>query len=865
MKTKKLLSLVTALSLLLAFPCFADSEKKSESKLGNVITEIAGEKKDFTLKYASEEDMFADMKLVCENSSYAMYYHADSLAVGIADKKSGNKFLTNPFNAAADNYYSGEIAERLDSQIIVSYINSENVANKFYSSNDSVKLGQYSVRLCENGMRVEYSLGEEQEQLICPEILPKKEFESLISKMDENDSGKVEYFYYLADESTLSESEFKAIVSKYPIAKKESIYVLTELNKREQKTLDTALRSAGYDESRYNADLKKYNLSADKESTANIKLSLEYILTEDGLTVTIPRKSISFDENVCYLQSVDVLPYFGADSEATGDTGYLFIPDGSGAIISFANQNDTRRRIMTGRVYGYDKALDQTEYKNFGEQYYLPVFGIVRNNASAVFATIENGDTMSEITAMLGAPNSNYYSVYNTFLYTTVENVTMNAKVSSMNSAKKIYLHDDNVPDNDFAISYSFLSGDSANYSSMAMLYREKLKNDGMSEKSISQNIDIKTVGTALYEDSILGFTVKKEAKLTAYTDNIKMSEYFNEHGIDNTSFNLTGWQKYGLDSGITNKLSYSGTLGGRKAFTNMLKQYSEKKSDIYLNIDICGVRYNRTFDGFMKKRDTAKMMNGKYADLSLYDAATQKLIKKGFLVSPSRYGNFIKSFIKSADKNSITNINLTTLGVELNSDFDSGKNYNREQSKNNLTALLENVSKKHNLAFDGANAYVLPFASRITDVPSKCSEYPGETASVPFLQLAVGGCVKCISEPLNLSGVSKTMLLNCVAYGMSPSYTLAYENVEQLKLTDYTDYYAVNFETLKGTVVSDYEYVKEAFNKVDGSRLVSHNILADGVSRSTFENGTVIYVNAGKTEYAVGNIKIAAESYLVA
>lgn len=865
MKLKRIIAAFAAVTLLLSTSYSAEKSLDKVSELGKCLTEISGKREEFALNYANQREMLNDMQLVCQNSSYALYYHPTSLSVGIIDKKTGKCFLSNAFNAATDEYYTGEIAERLDSQIIVNYINSENVANRFYSSNDCVKLGQYKVRLCENGLSVDYSLGEEREYLICPEIFTENQFEALLSKMDSNVSGKVEYFYYLADKTLLSESEYSDLIDKYPIAKKEAIYVLTEINKKEQTVLDNALRSVGYDDKSYKSDLKRYDLSLDKESTANIKLTLEYLLTNSGLKVTIPRSSISFDSEACYLQSIDVLPNFGADSQATGSNGYLFIPDGSGAIISYADQSDTRRRIITGRVYGYDKALDQTNYKNLGEQYYLPVFGAVRNNASAFFAVIESGDSMSEITAMLGAPNSNYYSVYNTFLYTAVERVTMAPKVNSMNSARNIYLHDNNVGYNDFIISYLLLDGEQANISSMAQKYREILMSDGMNEKSFSQNVNIESIGTALYEDSFLGFTYKREAELTSYDDNIKMLEYFKKSGLDDVGLSLTGWQKYGLDSSITKKLSFSSTLGGKKRFKEMMNNSAENNADVFFNIDICGVRYNRTFDGFVKKRDTAKLLDGRYANLSLYDAAIQAFTDEGFLVSPSSYTDIIRSFIKSADKNSIANINFGTLGVQLNSDFRTDNGVNREETKNILTEIFSSVSQKHKLAFNGANAYTLPFATQISDVPLKCSEYPGETASVPFLQMSVGGCVKCVSEPVNLSGVSKTMLLNCVAYGISPSYTLAYENVEQLKLTDYTEYYAVNFDILRETVVEDYQFVKKAFDKIEGSRLVSFEAVTDDVSRSKFENGTVIYVNTGNKKAVFDGITVAAGSYAVA
>ena len=862
MVVKRFICLFIITMLLLSFSLIGFA-KETPSALKNVTNEISGTAGDFKLDYDSEDDMFNDMKISCENASYAMYIHEPSLTVGIVEKESGFRFLTNPYNAAKDPYYAGEIGESLDSQIIISYIDSQNSIKKFYSSSDCVKLGKYSLKYFENGISINFSIGEENEQLICPEVFLKSDFEKLLGKMDSFDAEKIEYFYRYVDMKSSEDDEIDELRSKYPFAKNKEIYILTELNNREQKILDKALRSVGYDNSRYQKDMAKYNLKAAGDSTPNIKLTLEYCLTDKGLTVTIPKESVSFNEDVCYLQSIDVLPYFGADSEETGKDGYLFIPDGSGAIINFADQQDTRRRIITNRVYGYDKALNTENYKNEGKQYYLPVYGIVRNNKSAVFSVIESGDTLSEITARLGSPNSNYYSVYNTFLYTTIEKVKMDSKVSSMNSAKEIYLNDKNVSEDDFRISYYFLTGDNANYCYMADLYRRDLTSKGMKEKEFSNRLNIETLGTALYEDTFLGFTYKSEAKLTKYSDNISIIKYFNEAGIDDITLTLSGWQKNGLDGSLTNKLNFSSALGGKSDYKKLQDKCDDMSVQLYLGTDLSGIKYNRLFDGFIKKRDNSKRIDGKYANLSIYDVTTQKFLKDGYLLSPTHYQKYFNSFVKSALKNAVKNINLRNLGTQLNSDFDSAKQINRTQTKESIIKMLKN-KKETDFAFDGSNAYILPFAKQITNIPLECSNYPGESNSVPFLQLVLSGCVEVVSQPINLSGNSKSMILKCISYGVSPNYVLAYRNVELLKSTDYTEYYAVSFETLKESVAEDYKYFEKALTAVKNAHLVNHQIIASGILLSEFSNGKTLVVNIGNEDYQYNGVNISAESYAV-
>lgn len=861
---KRLLSIVLIVTLCFTVPFNIADAKSSASFENKPLKEITGSKEDFTLNYSSEQAMLDDMDLVCENQNYALYYHAKSLAVGIKDKNSGAVFLTNPYNAASDSFYSGEVAEQLDSQLILTYLDSDGVIQKFHSSTDSVKLGQYKVKLYDNGLRVEYSFGEEKELLICPEVFLKADYEALTAKMDKYDKEKLEYYYSLVNLKKPSGDTAKEYTSKFPFAKGKEIYVRTDVNSREEKNIDEIFRSVGYDEKRYNKDIEKYDIDLSDNRTANIKMALEYLLTNSGVKVTVPKDSIKFDSDICYLQSVDVLSYFGADCEATGDSGYLFIPDGSGAIINFANQSDTRRRIMTSRVYGYDKALNLENYKNDGKQYFLPVFGIVRNNSSALFAIIKDGDTLSEITARLGAPNSNYYSVYNTFLYTTVDEVERDAKVSNNRSRQHFYMHDDNVDKGDFVIDYTFLNGDNANYSGMAKVYRDELIKGGMTERKTSVSLGLETIGSALYEDSFLGFAYNKEAKLTKYKDNIKLLEYFSKQGIKDISLTLNGWQKYGLDSSINKKLKFSSALGKKGSFKQLVEECKKSDYELYIADDISGVAYDRAFDGFGERKDTAKKIDRTYANLSLYDSATSRFEDKGYLTSPASYTKILKSFLKSAGKNNVKNINLKSLGTQLNSDFDTDRATNRHQTKSTLTEYFKTVKNDYNLSFEGVNAYVLPFATQVCSVPMTNSGYAGETASVPFVQLSVSGCVQCFSEPVNLSGKDTQMLLECIEYGISPSYILAYGNTELLKMTDYTKYYAISFDTLKKSVADGYKYVKDALSKTDGTGIVKHSIIKTDVSVSEFENGSKIYVNLGKTDCKADGLTVPAESYIV-
>ncbi len=872
MKIFKITAAVCALCIMLC-ACGSNASVKqpkpesAQALSGEVVEEIEGTSGPSDFSYASDKAMIADMTLGCENDAYALYYNQKSMATALVDKKTGKTFLSNPFDASKDPFYSGDVAKKLSSQVYVDYYDSDNACYSLYSSADCAELGQYKISRYSDGLRFDLSLGEEKGNLLNPAVFTTEKFESILSKLEGRDAGRFEYYYMYIDLDQVTDVNRKNdLEAQYPALKKAPLYVLsTDLGDKEKIQLDEALQKAGYTREDYRADMEKYGFTENAESYVNFRLSLVYRLTEDGMSVTVPQDSISASDNF-YLSSITVLPYFAADCEQSGKDGYLFIPDGTGALIDINHQNAQRRRLITNCVYGYDAALNQKKDLNgAGMTYYLPTFGIKRNNGTAVAAIIEKGDEMSEITASLGDPNSNYYTVYNTFVYTAGEVIIHESKVSSMGSAKPLYLHDDNLSHTDYTISYHLLSGDQANYSGMAKVMRNYLMQKGMKENPDARvHTGIETMGSAQYKTSFLGFSYYADAVFTTYDQNTKILDYFKKNGLSDLSLSLKGWQDGGMDVAVSNRIRFSDTLGGKADFSKLWEYCGKNDTPIYPLADFAYIGKDVSGDDYTRKNDAARQISRDYAELAVYNPATGMYDKARNVLSPIRYEKFFRSLTESCKKNDLSMLCLDSFGTKLNSDFDEKKSSNRVQTRIRLESLLKS-NKDIRLSFNGANAYILPYASMISDLPLTNSEYPGESASVPFLQLVVSGCMDYESQALNLMNDIPTQLLYCIASGTSPKFMLAYDNVAKLKLTNYTNYYAISFGVLKDDVLKYGKYVNKALAATDGTALTSNDRLADGVTVSRFENGAVIYVNTSDQNYSAGGVTVKAKSYYVA
>ena len=103
---------------------------------------------------------------------------------------------------------------------------------------------------------------------------------------------------------------------------------------------------------------------------------------------------------------INLLPAFGAGSTGKKkveerDTGYLFVPDGSGALIDFSS--NLLDASYKGMVYGDDMSIVPEERMTYTESVRLPVFGTAITTGGmqeAMMGIITKGDMTSSISVI---------------------------------------------------------------------------------------------------------------------------------------------------------------------------------------------------------------------------------------------------------------------------------------------------------------------------------------------------------------------------------------------------------------------------------------------------------------------------------
>ena len=108
------------------------------------------------------------------------------------------------------------------------------------------------------------------------------------------------------------------------------------------------------------------------------------------------------------LCSIRVLPYFGAAGKTA--SGYIFVPDGSGALINL-NNGRVSDNGYTARVYGKDHGVSlQTESVNDSASIRMPVYGL-KDGDRAFLAVIEDGAALASVFADIAGRVSSFNTV----------------------------------------------------------------------------------------------------------------------------------------------------------------------------------------------------------------------------------------------------------------------------------------------------------------------------------------------------------------------------------------------------------------------------------------------------------------------
>ena len=848
-----ILTVITMLATLSMLPVMAAEGEVNESSLKfnatyyqNYYTQA--ENKDRKTKFLTEEARLSAMKLHNTKGDFELYVDEITGEVALKDKSTGNVLFTTPYDTAEDTRISYDRKVELLSQVIINYSSISGSTGTYYSFTQSALLNQISVRKLKGGVRIEYSIGQEESRILVPMAITATRFKAMIEAPllelfpDVDDVttpySKLTAFYGLYN-------EYSSKVDKYPVLKEKQLYLLHEnTNGREKKQIESIIRRycPDYTFEELDKDHKEAGYEGSAVAPANFKMALEYYITDVGVEVRFPANGLTFDESNYQLTDITLLKYMGAG--ASNYKGYTFFPDGSGALVRFEDLSSYYNR--GGAVYGQDYAYQEIGNAN-QEVFRMPVFGVVTTNekrsevatipgsadkkySTGYLAIVTEGDALASIfTNHEGDSKFMYNSAYCKLAPRPQDKYNLAEAISISGSDTFTVVSDRKYTDS-FRINYIMLTDAEnpgknpertyydASYVGMAKAYRDFLKNKGDIKRIEDAKDDIplyiEAFGVTETDETILSIPVTVKKALTSFDDLKAMTTELEnaKSPITNVNYRLTGYTNGGMKATIPSKVKFERETGGNAGFREFLTYAAEKGIGVYPDFDFVYMSETAAFDGFSYKTDAVKTIDDRYTTKRTYDAVLQTFTTTGKIcISSSVFRSLFDRFSKSFNavlEDKVTFVSAGTLGSELNSDFDGDDPYNREDAKKYTIETLERLKKDYGAVMvDSGNAYTIPYASVVLNAPLDSSRYLGASEAVPFFGMTFHGFVVFAGKPTNMAGDMSYELLKIIENGATLYMMLSYDNVEILKEDeDLSKYYAIRYEIWREKLLTTYD-----------------------------------------------------------
>lgn len=577
---------------------------------------------------------------------------------------------------------------------------------------------------------------------------------------------------------------------------------------------------------------------------SNVSFCLEFSLDEGGLTYSIPAEQIQQKAGYS-LVSIQVMSAFGA--ALSDEDGYILYPDGSGAVMEFAEKDAANPFSYTYPLYGTDEqSLIEIETAESQDTYnmMLPVYGI-KHSDGAIFAAITEG---SEDASLCIAPGgfqvSQLYRAYFTMTYKLYAIQTIGEQQDVRITPHSILTTR--------TVKIFILSGQENTYSDMATVYRT-----WMTEQRILQQRPKQEMPLML--DFFMGTTEKGlfldgYVTLTTYDQVQAILKDLKAEGVENIQVNLLSWAKGGYADTPTANTAAS-SLGGSKGLQNLMRYCSEEDIPLYLNMEF--VIADKQSKNINLRQDTVH---------DYFGNIIRNESESSFILDPSSsIINYVQRALKKIDFAEGVSINFDHVGEVLMYNYSENKLISRQNvAQAYAKALAETKQARGMVSVTGGNAYVLPYVDRISDLPTGNSGYFHSSYAVPFYQMVVHGYVDYTADAGNLASDMSIQLLRWLETGTAPFFILTQNSPQLLKNTDYTKLYSSEYAVWREAILEVYRTMKQEFDTIWNQPILRHEVLSKQVRRVVYAGGMTIYLNYGTEPETVDGVNIPAKSYTV-
>ncbi len=754
------------------------------------------------------------------------------------------------------------------SDVIVRYFSGSKNANKLYwntSQYDSYSMaasrGQLYYQKLDNGVRIVYLLGDDSTTYknFPPRISDERMQEYVMQYLDVSQQEILKSRY-----TQLSSGDWirgfgggeNGAQNRLGTMAMEEIYnIFYVIGKYTDELLQEDLQTWEAKPEDYPSNLKLY-------------VPVEYYLDGDELVVNVDTTMIETEKDNP-INSIQMLPYF-LNSSATkeAEDGYMFIPDGSGALI-YLDSTKTKEYHYRGTYYGGDKLTNAKTYSSVDNKLQLPVFGM-KTSEHTIFGVIENGAEIATLDAYIsGTDNSEPFCKMGLSFEIQAQQI-LSSGASNASGAFNLYKATDDVYDENITLRYFWLGRDTG-YVQMAQCYADYLEEKGvLTEKAKEEDppFFVEFLGTTDKTQYLLGIPYDGTQALTTFKQAKQILEDVTSQGVKNVKLIYSGIVNGGINQrSLANKVKFAPGLGGSSDF-NALKTYADSIGTmIYPNLLL---QTANTKAKLSNELVAWNIINEK-AQIYKFDHIKHQIDEDNefplYIINP----NALASYLLKAKASYTSQLGLNNIASEDLYTF-IGTNYGEGQVSPSTGAdkLKEAVSQfadGMSLMLSNPIVDAYEYSDYIMDVPVEHSGMRVLDASVPFMGMVLDGHLQYSAESSNRESTDVFLnIMHAIESNAQPKFTLMYENSSLLTGTEQEHYFAVDYSYWKDQIGFYYNEYRNFYDKTKDAKIVDHEIVDrnDKLRVVTYSNGVKAYFNYSDLDETLDGVTVPAFSYLV-
>ncbi|SEN70791.1 hypothetical protein SAMN04488134_101691 [Amphibacillus marinus] len=785
-------------------------------------------------------------EVVAENEQIILALNNQDFSIAIYHKEDQTIWLSNPLNHEEDEIATGVSRDRLASQLSITYYNRAAQEQTMNSYTDSTLLDQVTVEQVDQGVKVIYTIGEEVSGFLIPDVISANRFETFLNQMDADAQRQVRDIYREDLEEEL-----------YYLRSGTAVFI--------QEDAEQFFADAGYTLDDFIQDNEEN--AVEGAGGAVFTIPVVYQIEGDTFTASIPVEEI-IAHDLYTLTSINLLEYFGTASLA--DDGYLFVPDGSGALIDLNNGKTAATRYISS-VYGYDETLTSqlTTNRDKDLSIRLPIFGL-KKQEQAFVAVIEDGETYASVVADVSGKTDSFNKVHTQFSYLP----TGRSSLDEMTGSGVLQLFQQEPYQGQFSIRYHFLAGDDADYSGMANTYRHYLEETGVFQELQERTtlpFYLGLTGAIDKHKSFFGIPYQGVETITSYQEALAIIEQLQADQIADVRVKYAGWFNGGINHASPNRIRLVNGMESEVKLAEFATKLRELEVKSYFDVDFGYVYQDNWFDGFSSSSQATRYFDNSLITLLEQDLASGNMSRETatnppkFILNASHYNEVVDKFMKALPNEVIDHLSMRTITSTVSADFSRRNFVDRQASLTHTKdALAKLVNNDFALLGQNANAYAFNYVQDILEVPMSSNQYMILDEAIPFYQMVLSGYIDYAGQPLNLADNYQHELLKTIETNAGLYVEWIYAPDHVLKETAYQDLYAVHYLNWYDRMVELYHELNSQLKPIQGQAIVKHEIIANDVNRVTYQNGAKVIVNYQNKPFQYNETLIEAHDFVV-